>query len=76
MSDTVDANVLRAVFAARVSLAKLSKAEAVAHAEDEWDKTQRWVASASNKEGSFIWFCQEFDLDEGAVRRAIREKRK
>jgi hypothetical protein len=48
----------------------------VAHAEDEWDKTQRWVASASNKEGSFIWFCQEFDLDEGAVRRAIRERRK
>jgi hypothetical protein len=76
VSNTVDANVLRAVFAARVSLAKLTKAEAVTHAEDEWEKTQRWVASASSKEGSFVWFCQEFDLDEGAVRRAIVEKRK
>ena len=76
MSNTVDANVLRAVFAARVSLAKLSKEEAVMHAKDEWEKTQRWVASPSTKEGSFVWFCQEFDLDEGAVRRAIVEKRK
>jgi hypothetical protein len=48
----------------------------VAHAEDEWDKTQKWVASNSTKEGSFIWFCQEFDLDESAVLRAIRERRK
>jgi hypothetical protein len=76
VSNTVDANVLRAVFAARVSLAKLTKAEAVAHAEDEWDKTQKWAASNSTKEGSFIWFCQEFDLDESAVLRAIRERRK
>ncbi len=76
MSDTVDANVLRAVFAARVSLAKLTKTEAVAHAEDEWEKTQRWVESASCREGTFNWFCQEFDLDESAVRRAIRERRK
>jgi hypothetical protein len=76
VSNTVDANVLRAVFAARVSLAKLTKAEAVTHAKDEWEKTQRWVASASSKEGSFVWFCQEFDLDESAVLRAIRERRK
>jgi hypothetical protein len=76
VSNTVDANVLRAVFAARVSLAKLTKAEAVAHAEDEWDKTQKWAASNSTKEGSFIWFCQEFVLDESAVLRAIRERRK
>jgi len=76
VSNTVDANVLRAVFAARVSLAKLTKAEAVAHAEDEWEKTQRWVMSNSTKEASFIWFCQEFDLDESAVLRAIRERRK
>jgi hypothetical protein len=68
----VDKQVLSATFAARVQLAKLDEVEAV----DQWQKTQRWVLSESHREGSFLWFCDEFDLDASAVRRAIKEKRK
>jgi hypothetical protein len=72
----VDKQVLAATFAARVSLAKLSEEEAVGQAKVEWQKTQKWVASESHREGSFLWFCDDFDLDPSAVRRAIKEKRK
>jgi hypothetical protein len=72
----VDKQVLSATFAARVQLAKLDEVEAVDQARVEWQKTQRWVLSESHREGSFLWFCDEFDLDASAVRRAIKEKRK
>ena len=75
MNDETDVNVLRGVFAARVQLAKLPMHEAIQQAEAEWHKTQAWAASTSKKEGSFNWFCDEFDLDAGAVRRAIKERR-
>jgi hypothetical protein len=35
----------------------------------------KWIAANGMKEGSFRWMCEEFDLDVGAVRRAIEEKR-
>ena len=73
--EAVDKEVLAATFAARVRLAKLTEEEAAVQAREEWLKTQKWVASTSQKEGSFLWFCDEFDLDAGAVRRAIQEKR-
>ena len=73
---SVDKQVLRAVFASRVQLAKLTAHEAIQQAETEWQKTQLWVASNSEKEGSFRWYCDEFEMDAGAVRRAIKEKRK
>ena len=72
---SIDTEILAATFASRVRLAKLTAHEAIAQAEQEWQKTQAWVASASQKEGSFLWFCDEFDLDASAVRRAIKEKR-
>jgi hypothetical protein len=72
----VDKQVLAATFAARVSLAKLSEEEAVADCRLEWQRTQKWVLSTSMRPGSFLWLCDEFDLDAGAVRRAIKEKRK
>lgn len=75
-ADAVDVQVLQATFAARVRLAKESREDAIALAADEWDKTQKWVASESRKAGSFLWFCDEFDLEPSAVRRAIKEKRK
>ena len=75
MTDDTDVNVLRGVFAARVQLAKMPAQEAIKQAYSEWYSAQRWVASTSNKEGSFNWFCDEFDLDAGAVRRAIKERR-
>lgn len=73
-SEAVDNNVLRAVFASRVQLAKLTAHEATQQAEQEWQKTQLWVASKSEKEGSFNWFCDTFELDASAVRRAIKDK--
>ena len=76
MIDTVDVDILRGIFASRVKLAKKTHEEAVADAIVEWEITQKWIKSESEKEGSFRWFCDEFDLDIGAVRRAIREKRK
>jgi len=75
IDENVDMNVLRSVFASRVALAKLPVHEAIQQAEAEWHKTQKWVASQSWQEGSFNWFCREFDMDESAVRRAIRERR-
>jgi hypothetical protein len=70
-----DREVLAAVFAARVGLAKKTEEEAVAGARAEHALTLMWVASNSQREKSFNWFCDEFDLDAGAVRRAIQEKR-
>lgn len=71
----VDREVLAAVFAARVSLAKKTEEEAVEQARREHAAAVAWVASNSQKEKSFVWFCDEFDLDTGAVRRAIKEKK-
>lgn len=72
----IDVSVLRAVFAARVQLAKETEEEAVDKCRKDWAITQLWVKSQSEKEGSFNWFCDEFDLDPSAVRRAIQERRK
>lgn len=73
---TVDHDILAATFAARVQLAKESEDECVGKAREEWLRTQKWVLSESKRDGSFLWYCFEFDLDASAVRRAIREKRK
>lgn len=72
----VDRETLASIFASRVSLAKRTEDEAAADAREEHRKTVKWVASPSKKEGSFLWFTDEFDLDAGAVRRAIQERRK
>lgn len=66
-----DHRVLAAVFAARVKLAKETKDQATANAAEEWEATQKWVKSVSTKEGSFLWFCDEFELDPAVVRREI-----
>lgn len=70
-----DKEVLAAVFASRVSLAKKTEDEAAEEARVEHRKTLLWIASNQQREKSFLWFCDEFDLDAGAVRRAITEKR-
>jgi cation transport regulator ChaB len=70
-----DREVLAAVFASRVSTAKKTEDEAAEEAREEHRRTIAWVANNSQKEKSFLWFCDEFDLDAGAVRRAIQEKR-
>lgn len=70
-----DRDVLAAVFASRVALAKRTEEEAAADARIEHQRCSAWIASSSQKEKSFVWFCDQFDLDAGAVRRAILEKR-
>lgn len=70
-----DREVLAAVFASRVGLAKKTEEEAAAEAVAELKRCLAWIASNSQREKSFLWFCDEFDLDAGAVRRAIQEKR-
>lgn len=71
-----DRETLAAIFASRVSLAKRTEDQAAEDARREHRKTVAWVASGSKKEGSFIWMCDEFDMDVGAVRKAIQERRK
>ena len=68
---TVDRDTLAAIFASRVSLAKKTEEQAVADARLEWQRTQAWVKSPATKRGSFVWCCEEFDLELSAVRRAI-----
>lgn len=73
--ESQDRDVLAAVFAARVALAKKTEDEAAVDARDEHRRCVAWVYNNSQKEKSFTWFCDEFDLDASAVRRAIQEKR-
>ena len=72
----VDREVLAGVFASRVRLAKKSREEAAAEAVRELEIALAWVKSPAKKEGSFLWFCDEFDLDASAVRRAIETGKK
>jgi hypothetical protein len=72
MSDT-DHDVLAAVFTARVSLCKKSEQEAASEAIAERLRCLEWMKSNKVGERSFLWFCDEFDLDPDAVRRAIQE---
>ncbi len=79
MSDNnlpADRETLGAIFASRVTLSKKTEDEAVADARIEHKRTLLWIASTSQKEGSFLWFCNEFDLDAGSVRAAIARRAK
>lgn len=73
--ESQDRDVMTAIFAARVSLAKKTEDEAAAEARVEHQRCLAWIASNSQKEKSFLWFCDSYDLDPSAVRRAIQEKR-
>jgi hypothetical protein len=70
-----DLETLRAVFASRVQFAKKTVEEALEDARKEHRNVLDWVRSNSTKEGSFCWYCDIFDLEADAVRRAIKEKR-
>lgn len=70
-----DREVLAAIFASRVSLAKKTEDQAADEARTEHQRAIKWVANNSQKEGSFLWMCDEFELEPDAVRRAIMEKR-
>lgn len=72
---TEDREVLASVFAARVVLAKKQEAQVVEEAVAEYHRTLTWLESRSQKPGSFLWFCDEFDLDPATVRREILKAR-
>lgn len=63
-------------FAQRVVLAKMTEQEAIDQTRNEWVQVQKWVASDSERPGTFRWMCDLFDLEADAVRKAIKEKRK
>lgn len=75
MSNDMDLDVLRAIFASRVRLAKMTEEEAITSARSEWTENQAWIKSNSQQEKSFVWMCDEFDLEPDAVRRAIKERK-
>jgi hypothetical protein len=75
-AEKTDRDVLASVFAARVTTAKKTEEEVAAEAILELKKALAWIKSSSKAEGSFLWFCDEFDLDPAVVRKAIQEKRK
>ena len=68
---TVDRAILAATFAARIGLAKVSENEAAQDAREEHYKNLIWIESNAQRPGSFLWFCNEFDLDPGAVRKSL-----
>lgn len=72
---TVDHATLSAIFASRVKLAKKNIEQVLDDAALEYHRTLAWIKSSRTAEGSFLWMCDEFDLDASAVRRAIREKK-
>jgi hypothetical protein len=66
---------LAARFANRVRLLKMTEDEAAEEIRLEHRHLVQWLASKSEKVGSFVWFCDVFDHDAGAVRRAIAERK-
>lgn len=62
-------------FAERVVLAKMTLEDALKQTVREWKFVQRWLHDTSIKTGSFLFMCDEFDLEPDAVRKAIAEKR-
>lgn len=75
----VDRDTLAAIFASRVSLAKRTEEEAIEDARKEYQRVVKWIWSPARKEGSFLWFCEEFGLEPHGpqgVLTAIRERRK
>ena len=74
--NSMDREIQAAVFASRVALCKKTEAEVVADALAEWKKALAWLAAKKTQEGSFLWFCDTFDLEASAVRRAVQERRK
>ena len=77
MSQEITTEWLAEEFAWRVLLLKLAEPDDRHRFIDkEYTKLRRWMSSSSEEVGSFIWFCDFFDHDPDAVRRAIKEKRK
>jgi len=73
--DNEDIARLAAVFENRVKLAKMTEDEAAEEVRLEHRRVLKWLDAKTEKQGSFLWFCDVFELDAGAVRKAIAERR-
>jgi len=73
--DNDDIAKLAAVFANRVRILKLTEDEVAEEARQDHRRFVKWLAAKTEKQGSFAWFCDVFDLDAGAVRKAIAERK-
>jgi len=69
----LDRSILATLMQARISQARITQAESQEIAAEEWEENRQWFASNSAAEGSFLWFCQQLDLEPGAVREAITD---
>lgn len=66
-----DIAVLASVFVARWDLYKMPLERARSEAEDEWYETREWFRSDSTSRGSFLWFCEQLNLNPASVHAAI-----
>jgi len=66
-----DRTILSSGMLARAKRARLSWEEAKNEAGEEWCSNHRWLASKAEGRGSFLWFCEQLDLEPDAVREAI-----
>lgn len=69
----IDRETLAAIFTARVTMLKKTPDQAAEDARKDHASCVKWMKSNSTQEGSYLWFCDEFDLDPGAVRKAMQE---
>jgi hypothetical protein len=75
LMDSDDREKAADIFARQIALLKMTEDEAAEDARLLHRRAVKWLSSSSGADGSFQWACDEFDLDAGAVRRAIREKK-
>lgn len=71
---STDREVLSAIFASRITLAKKSKEDALAEAIQEHARAGQWIKANTKKEGSFLWFCEQFGIEPSAVRMSLEKK--
>lgn len=67
----MDRTILSSVMLARVKLAQVSREQATLEASEDWFENHVWFGSPSTKSGSFIWFCEQLDLEPSAVRASL-----
>ena len=67
----LERDVLAATFQARVKLARQSRDNAAKEADTEWLSNREWFLSTRRVPGSFLWMCDEFDLEPSAVRKQV-----
>jgi hypothetical protein len=63
-----DRNMLQVLFLNRFELYAMTLRQAADDAKQEWHKNRRWFRSNSTDTGSFLWLCEQIDIDPAVVR--------